>query len=476
MTGLDRFHVLAGAALGWTIAACGPPAAGPPPDRGPGPATAAATTAPDLDLDFEPELPSAEDRATDRVGATELQWVLSAHDNKDPQRTPTGKHVVYRSTRGGDMAVYLGQVDRPEIAPRRLWPCPQGCDLLGVSGDGEWVGLRLGSPAGAARPVVALRIGGGAPELDKSPDRLEGLTKPGASAGQGTTTLGPCGAPLPGASPALRDQLGPVGLAHGTRALFSWESPLTPADLWQIDGQTGALLRLRDEVRPGLAALGDVRLIVDGDGAAIALVPKGPSHAVLVVGGDRLQPAAAWDSVARALAGHGYAVVRSCRDRSDAAALLHWLDGQAFAAGHPRVLVNAGPEVGRALRDLVVCAGVQTAVEVPWWSADLDLGRPDQTPPAGSASPPRSPPLDGTRLDRARGATVWMDAGRLDEPARRLVAQLRGGGAQVRYLAEPPLDSTRERPAQWRRALRLAALQRFLDGLFRSPPRQGGVD
>ncbi|MBW2457483.1 MAG: hypothetical protein JRI68_23450 [Deltaproteobacteria bacterium] len=476
MPGLDRFHGLGAAALGWAIGACGAPAAGPPPDLTPRPATVATATGSALDLDFEPEAPAADEHAADAARAIELQWVLAAHDNRDPHRTPKGDHVVYRSTRGGDMAVYLGPVDRPEIAPRRLWPCPRGCDLLGVTGDGDWVGLRLGSPAAADGSVVALRIRGGAPELDESPDRLEGLTKNGGSAGEGTTTVGPCGAALPGAAPALQAELGSIGVLHGSTSALTWQSPLTPADLWRLDRQSSTLVPLRNETRPGLAALGDVRLTVDRAAALMALVPRKPARAVLVVTGRSPNPVAAWDPVARALAGQGYAVVRSCRAHSSAAAVLRWLDGQPFAAGHPRVVVNAGPEAGRAVRELVAGAGVQTAVEVPWWWGELDLARREQPVGAAPAPPTPSPPLDLADLGVIQGARVWFDAGRLGEPDRRLVAQLRRAGAQVHYLAEPPLDATRERPEQWRRALRLAALQRFLDGLFPPPQRQGGVD
>lgn len=422
MPGLERLCVLGAAALGWTIGACGGPAAGPQAQPTSRPSTVPTAPGPVLHLDFAPEAPTAEERAADAARATELQWVLAAHGNRDPHLTPNGDRVVYRSTRRGDMAVYLGRVDRPEITPRRLWPCPQGCDLLGVSADGDWVGLRLGSPAAAEGSLVALRIGGGAPELDESPDRLEGLTKSGGSAGEGTTTVGPCGAALPGAAPTRQAELGSVGVWHGSTSALTWQSPLTPADLWRLDRQSSILVPLRNETRPGLAALGDVRLTVDRAAALLALIPQGATRAVLVVAGRSPNPVAAWDPVARALAGQGYAVVRSCQAKPGAVVVVpRWLDDQTFAAGRPRAVVIAGPVGEATVRELAGSPGVATVVAAPWWWANQGEPSPDS-------------------------------------------------------LAELPLDSTRERPEQWRRALRLAALQRFFDGVFPPPQRQGGVD
>jgi len=430
-----------------------------------------------LDLDIEPQTLTASEQAIDEARASELRWVLTAHDNRNAVVTPRADRVIYRSTRAGDMAVYLGEIDRPEIAPRRLWLCPTGCQLLGTSRDGLWAALRLGPPTDSAGRVVGLRIDGGPPAVDESPEWVSQLA---AASGEvrGAQRAGPCGTERLDVPMSLRAALGPVGVLQGTSGALTWESPLTPADLWRYSTASRVFRPLRHEARPGLAALGDARLVVDRAAAVMALVPQSPARTVVVVEGVAPNPAAAWDPVARALAGYGHAVVRSCRrDLAAQAGLLQWLGRQAFAAGRPLVFVNAGPGVGLAVSRLSAAATRQAAVEAPWWW----WGAPElaqREPLTGTApvSLRRPATLELPAIPERVEATVLFDGGLLDEPGRRLVARLRRAGAQVIYAAEPQAGADEARPKLWRRALRLAALLRFLDGLSEPPALLGGID
>jgi dipeptidyl aminopeptidase/acylaminoacyl peptidase len=107
----------------------------------------------------------------------------------------------------------------------------------------------------------------------------------------------------------------------GKRIVFGWSTPVVPTDLYAADVRSGAVARVRDEPRPSLQGLPEVRTeltrIPAHDGGSIPLIVYRPAQAerkklpvvVLYHGGPAGVTTAGWYTPARFFLSQGYAWV-----------------------------------------------------------------------------------------------------------------------------------------------------------------------
>jgi dipeptidyl aminopeptidase/acylaminoacyl peptidase len=206
----------------------------------------------------------------------------------------------------------------------------------------------------------------------------------------------------------------------GRRVGLGWSTPSAPPDVFAIAARDGAVERVRDDVRPSLAALppcASAAASVPFEGRSIALVvhrregmPRAP--VIVLLPGGPLPPAGfGWAPHVRLPTALGVAVVEASEEAAAPGALdavARWVAAQPFADPARIALVGAGLAEGGARGRAARAAG--------GFSIVVDVA-------ASTGEPTTEPARPGARWIVARD--------RATPDAEAIVRSLRGGGARA---------------------------------------------
>ena len=99
----------------------------PTPSLAPAPATS------------EPTELSDADKARDQALAPKIGAIIDAYSSFDPQLSPDGKKLLFRSNRGGVPELYVGEVGKPADPPKKVVPGPERVSSAQFSRDGKFI-------------------------------------------------------------------------------------------------------------------------------------------------------------------------------------------------------------------------------------------------------------------------------------------------------------------------------------------------